>query len=798
MMYSHYLKHGLKNFWRQKTTAIINMLGLTTGIASFILILLFLQNELGYEHHIPGSENIYRLVGIQRPAGIEEQHVAITSGPWAPTLKEELPEVEDALRLSNAGGLYRVDDKVFRQQYAYYAESSVVRFFNIQLAAGQPQGVLDEPNTAVISQRVAERFYGTTQVLGETFRLNGEPFRITGVMENYDHNSHLKLEVLISFPTFENAVPELVNWGSNYLSTYLMLRPGTNKEQTEANIFNYTDNRMNELGYHDAPRPEMYLQPMQDIHLKSKGIKFSIYDTRGDIVLIYVFSLVAFLILAIACINYINLATARATKRALEVGMRKTLGASPRSVFYQFMGESLITTFFALIMAVGLVELFLPSFNTILGTNLEVDFVGNPIFNIGLLVLLLVVGLMAGAYPALFMSRFRPIHALKNQVLSSRSSAGKLRKVLVTMQFAISVMLIFSTLIFYNQWTFMRNHELGINYDHVVSLSLLQQEPDVQALNQLKARFLSHPGIEGVALASGSNGVGGSQGPVAVADSSDTELMVRHGYVDEDFFPMMEVEIVEGRNFSKAHGTDAAQAVIINEAGARALGWDQAVGKQFIDNRDPEKVVTVIGVIKDYNFYSLHGKIEPALYWLAPDRNRSMVVRIHPQQQQQAFDHMQTLWQEYFNDVPFEPVFITENIEQQYAAEANAMRVITFFAVLCIIISALGLYGLTAFMAEQKKKEIAIRKVLGESVLSIVAGMQKIFLRLVVIAMIVGLPLVYLYMERWLDNFAYRISFAWWHFVLAAAVVVVIAFFTVLSHSWKAAVANPANAIKYE
>ena len=801
IIHSHYLRHGIRSFLRQKTTSLINVLGLSTGIASFLLILLFLQNELSYERHIPESADIYRLVEIQKPPGIDVQHVAITSGPWAPHLKENLPEVSETLRLmSHRAGLFRIQEKVLRERDTYYAETPVLRFFNIQLLAGEPQGILDEPNTAVLSQRVAERFFGHTDVVGETFRYGDIPFIVTGIMQNYDFNSHLKFEVLLSYQTYENATPDLQNWGSNYLSTFILLQPGTARQHTEDNIAAFVDRTMREMGApEEAPRPEMYLQPMQEIYLKSNHIKFSMYDARGDMVLVYVFSLVAILILVIACINYINLSTARSTRRAMEVGMRKTLGAQPSSIFTQFMGESLITVFIAMVLSIGLVELFLPGFNATLGTNLQVDFAGNWIFNIGLLGLLLLVGLLAGAYPAAFMSRFRPIHAIKNQGGSGRSSAGVLRKVLVTVQFGISAMLVFSTLVFYQQWNHMRNHELGIQYENVLSLVMMQAPPAMPVLEDIKARFMEHPGVEAVTVASGHNGVSGTQGHITVAGEENTQLMVRFGFVDQDFFPTMGVELVQGRNFSRAFGTDVSQAVIINEAAARSIGWDEPVGKQFADNYIPDNTLTVVGVIKDYNFYSLHGAIEPAFYRIWPERFRIILVRIRPGSDEEAVKgHLEQHWVQFFPELPFEPGFVDHNVANQYQNEANAMRVITFFAVLCIIISALGLYGLTAFMAEQKKKEIGIRKVMGASVLSIVAGMQKIFLKLIMIALAVGLPLAYLYMERWLSNFAYRISMGLGHFLLAAAVVLLVAFLTILSHSWKAALANPVESIKYE
>lgn len=784
---------------RQKTTSFIHVIGLGAGLSSFILILLFLQNELSYERHIPGSENMYRLVEIQSPPGIDVQHVAITSGPWATVLKENLPSIKQTLRLTNARNqLFQIDNRVLRQQNAYYAESPVLQFFNLQLISGNTEGVLDEPYTAIVSRRVAGIFYGSTDALGQTFLHGGNYYRITAVMEDQVKNSHLHFEIILSFDSYARQNPELENWGANFLATYLMLQPGSSPRDTEEAILAYMDGQMIEAGLPDAPRPDVYLQPMRDIHLRSHHIKFSIYDDQGDIVLVYIFSVVALLILVIACINYITLSTARSTRRAQEVGMRKTLGASPRGIFYQFMIESMITASFGLVLAVLLVELFLPMFNATLNTSLRIDFINNWIFNVGLLGLLFVVGLLAGAYPALVMSGFSPVTALKNQ-MGSRPQGGALRKVLVIVQFAIATALVMATLVFYQQWTFMRHHDLGINYDNVLNLPLMQEIIDPQLQEQLKARLLIHPGIEQVALASGANGVSGIQAHIQVAGQQEEEgLMVRFGFVDEDFFPTMEVQIIEGRNFDRDYATDMQHAVIINQAAVGALGWESPIGRQFIDQINHGTLLHVIGVIRDYNFYSLHGEIEPAVYRMDPGRNRSVLVRINPYQQQQAIGYIQKVWSTYFPGVPFEPEMAVNFIERQYRSEANAMRVITFFTILCIIISALGLYGLTAFFADQKRKEIGIRRVLGETIFSIIVRMQQVFLQLVLIALLIGLPLAWIYMSRWLDNFAFSISLGFWHLALPAMLVLLIAFLTVLGHSLKAALAQPVEAIRYE
>ena len=798
-MISHYLKTGLRSLVRQKIYSLINIVGLGTGIASFILILLFLQNELSYEKHIPESGNIYRLVEIQTPAGIDVQHVAITSGPWAPTLKESLPELEEALRMMPVGGrVFRAGDKVLREGNCYYADPSVFRLFHVRLRDGDPATALSEPNTAVLSASMAERLFDHSDVMGETFRFGDTPYMVTGIMHDYDHNSHLKLPVLLSYATAEAAHPELQHFGNNTLATYLLLREGTPKEQAEDNLRALIDEQMNQMGLHDAPRPQMYLQPMQDIYLKSQHIKFSINNASGDINIVYVFSAVAALILLIACINFINLSTARSAKRSLEVGIRKVVGAKPVNLVMQFLGESIMITFLGLLVAVGLVELFLPEFNSLLGTSLHVDFTGNWIFNVGLLGLLLAVGFIAGIYPALYLSRFKPVFAIGAEKSAGRSATGTLRKVLVVFQFTISSLLVFSTLVIFAQWTFMRSKDLGINYEDVVSVRILQRQSDEMALQNLKNDLLRHPGITRVSISSGVNGVGYSQGSVNALDSVEVDLMVRFGFVDEDFFPLMEIPFVHGRNFSRDYRTDPTEAVILNEAAVRALGWSDPIGKQFRMGFVREEPFTVIGVIRDYNYFSLQSVIEPALYVILPERFNTLVVKINPQAEEEAMAHLETSWGSAFRDLPFEPEFANDAILGQYDRDSNIMKVVGYFAILCIIISALGLYGLAAFVAEQKRREIGIRKVLGDTVTGIILLMQKDFMKLVGIAVLIAIPLAWYSMGRYLDNYAYRINLSWWHFAVTIAVVSLIAFATIFFHAFKAATANPVESIKSE
>ncbi len=798
-MLHHYLKTGFRTLYRQPVYALINILGLSTGLASFILILLFLQNELSYEQHIADSGRIYRLVEIQRPAGIDVQHVALTSGPWAAQIRRGFPGIVAALRVMPVwGGLYEANGRVFAENNAYFSEDEVFRFFNLEVLAGQPENALSELHTAVVSERIAATYFNTLNVVGETLRYGNQPYTITGLIKNQTENSHLNFDIILSYKSAEELIPDLKLWDSNFLSTYLLLQEGVLKADAEDNLQALIDLHLNEAGMPDATRPDMYLQAMREIHLQSGHIKFSIYNTRGDIRLIYLFSVVAFLILVIACINYINLSTARSAQRAKEVGIRKVLGAEPGNLVLQFIGESVILAFVSLIIAISLVEIILPDFNALLGTQLSVDFTSNRLFNVGLLGLLLMVGLLAGTYPAFYLNRFQPANVLKNLHLARVSSAWMLRKILVVFQFATSVVLIFSTLVISNQWRFMTDKDLGINYQNIISLHIRMGNPSEAEMDSLKARLLSSPAIINVAMASGTNGVAGSQGPVIAIDSVKTPLMVRFGFVDHDFFPAMEIPVVQGRNFSKDNQADQALGVMLNQAAANALNWTNAVGRKFESPFNPEEHLMVLGVVRDYNFFSLHGSIEPAFFFSHPERLRTIIVRYNQKQKDEALIHARQVWTEFFPRLPFEPEFATQNIVRQYRAEANTMRVFRYFSWLCIIISALGLFGLTAFVAELKRREIGIRKVHGATIADIVLYLQKDFMPLVFLAFMLSAPLAWLLMKNWLYNFAYRIEMSWWHFAMAFAAVWVVALLTIIYNAWKVAKANPVESLKCE
>ncbi len=801
-MLKNFFKTAFRVLLANKTFFFINILGLSAGLASFILILLFLQNELGYEKHITDSDRIYRLVGVQRPSGIDVQHVAITSGPWTPALRENLPEVEDAVRMMPAmAHIFIVDDdKIFREYDVYYTETSVFGMFDIKLLRGDPSAVLEEPNSAVLSKSMAEKFYGTDDAVGKTFRNNNLLHQVTGIMEDQNNNSHLEYDILISYPTIEEQIPELKNWGSNWLATYVKLKEGATPENTEEGIHMLADQFITDMGLDETvPRPEMYLQPLEDIHLRSGHIRFSIYDNTGDINTVYIFSVIAVLILLIACMNFINLTTAKSTQRIKEVGIRKTLGADRKKLIVQFISEALIVVLIALTISIALIEIFLPEMNNLLDTNMQVSFFSNWIFNIGLLGILIFVGLLAGTYPAFYLSSFQPADVLKNSANDGRSSAGIMRKILVVSQFTVAVFLIFSVYIIFQQVNYIKRSDLGIDYDNVVILPIYENNVSESKIINIKNELKSNPGIKSVTAASNYNGVSGTQGPVTVADTVETELMVRYGFVDEDYFPNMNVPFIEGRNFSSEYRTDQSQAVILNKSAVKALNWDDPIGKRFINRFvDTLDYFTVIGVIDDYNYHSLREPIEPAFYLWRLQNFRTIMVRVNSDDVKQTINFIEEKWSSFFTQSPFVHVFVTDRIQRMYQNEAHSLRIFFYFALLCIIISSLGLYGLTAFVVERKRKEIGIRKIMGSSVFGVIVNLQKEFIKLILIASAIAALPCYYYMQRWLDNYAYRISLTVWDYLIAIVLILIIAISTICYHTQKAAVSNPVDAIKCE
>jgi putative ABC transport system permease protein len=799
-MVYNYLKTAFRFVTKNISFTIINLLGLTAGITAFLLIAMYLQDQLSYDHQIPDQDRLFRLIGIQEPDGLDKQHVAITSAPWVPYLLENIPQVEDGFRVMGSTSIIvEVEDQVFNESSIYFSERNVVELMGYRILHGaNPETMLSEPNQAVISREVAQRFFDSDNAVGKIFKNGDHTYLVTGVFENENINTHLKLNILLSFATVENEIPWLQNFNNNTLATYLKLRNGAEAVKVEELINQKQQSLMEEETSWRMMPITFYLQNMGDIFLRSGHIKFHMRSNEGSISNVYIFALVAFFILAIACINYINLATANSAKRAKEVGLRKVLGASRQKLAFQFIGESLFITFFSIIVSLGVIELLLPDYNALLNTNLNINFTHNYLFNIGLIGILLFVGMISGLYPAVYISRFQPILVLRAGDETGKPRTAWLRKILVIVQFAISTGMILATAVVMHQVNHMKKKDLGYNTENVISIPI-RQTSDYDQIRGFQERLLQFPEVKSAGIASNYNGVAGRQSTITVADSLNTRLMVRYGYVDPGYFPTMEMRFIKGRNFSHEYGTDPNQTIIINRATQSALGWDDPIGKQFVNNDHPDyETFTVIGVIEDYHFYSLHNPIEPAVYIWRPGDMRVITVRYQTHDSQALMGRIENEFKSYFPGYYFQASYVSDLLARLYKSESNTMKIFTWFSLLCIVISCLGLFGLTSFMVNQRRKEISIRKVMGGSIFQINALLLSSFMKWVLLAGIIAIPITWLAMQRWLANFAYHIQVSWPHISLSLVLVSVIASVTILVLSTRAAMQNPASAIKYE
>lgn len=790
---------AIRNIARRKSFSILNILGLTIGIISFMIILLFIQHELSFNKHIQNYENKYRVVEIQTEPGVGEQHVAVTMGPLAMALDREYPEITKTVRIMRGpSSTVQYKNKSFNEKYLSFADSTVFDMLSVNLLIGNKQTALSEINSIVLSEKTAKKYFGEpSEAMNKMLTIFGESFMVSGIMNNYPETSSIYFEALLPFKFIEERYQWTESWGSNSLDTYIELNTKSTKDALEAKFSKFVEKYLSETWRNP---PELYIQPVKDIHLKSNHIKFETFNHKqGDINQVYIFSIIAILILVVACINYINLATSMALKRYKEVGIRKVIGASKSQLIFQFLGESFMLTIISAILAIGGISLLLPEVNQILGISLEME-LSNPAFTSGLVFTIIITGLLSGIYPALYISGFKPA-VIFNGLRSNKGkhNTGLLRKSLVVTQFSVSVVIIISTIVAISQVNYFQSKDKGYNDEAVYSIPLrFRDEEKPKKIELLRNELKNHPNISGISATASPTGVSGSQGGIYVADTAETKLMVRFGYYDPSYLPLMEIPLVKGRNFSNEHSTDKQHAVILNQIATEKLGWEKPIGKQIRPRGRDSINVTVIGVIQDYNYYSLRTPIEPAVYYYEPNQFDYVNIKVNTTDLKGTVKDIKAKWAGLFPVTPFEGYFMDDRYETTYAKEMNTTKIFGIFAMLCIFISCLGLFGLVSFVINQKTKEIAIRKVFGSNIKQIVLIISKEFLNLVIIASIIGIPVAYFYMDKWLNNFAYKISLSWYYFAAAVILAVLIAFITIIYKTVLAANANPANSLRDE
>ncbi len=799
IMFKNYLTITFRKMFRQKGYTFINISGLALGLACSLLIIAYITTELSYDKYHKNADRIFRL-GTEFNVGTMKGKFAVSNLPIGPILKKDYPEVVNAARFRRFDyrTLVAYQNKTFFEENIFFSDNSVFEIFTYPFLKGDPKTALAAAYSIVVTEDVALKYFGTEDPIGKQLQLaNGEKFSVTGVIKNIPDNSHFYFNMLCSFETFRRwNDAQMERWMGDFNNyTYILLKDNTDYTQLEQKFPPLIEANVGELLQAVGGTIDFFLQPLTDIHLRS-NTEGEISAT-SDIVYIYIFALIAFFILLIACINFMNLTTARSTNRAKEVGMRKVLGANRGRLISQFLGESLIYSFLALCIALLVVRLALPHFSSIAGINLDLDYTKTTWLIPGLLGITIFVGILAGSYPALFLSAFRPAEILGGNIKTGKTGSG-LRDILVIFQFTISIVLITGTLIILNQINYMKNKKPGFDKEHVVVLPVLDNSIR-ESIESIKTELQKNPGILDIAFSSHipSHGARHNAFVPEGYTNEESKLMAAIS-IDNNFLETLKIELVKGRNFSPGFATDPRQSVIINETAAQDFGWDNPIGKTIreLDGQQTDK--TVIGVVKDFHFKSLHQKIDPLFIENNSSYFSTVSIRINPTDISGTIKNLEKKWRQIDPTGTFDYLFLNEEFDSQYRGEERLSTLFLYFTLLAILIACLGLLGLASFNAEQKTKEIGIRKVVGASTTKIVLLLSKKFMTWIIIANIVAWPIAYLLMTEWLQNFAYQAKPGFNIFLLSGIFALIIAMLTVSYQSVKAALANPVNSLKYE
>jgi len=801
----NYLVVAWRSLKRQKGYSFINIAGLAIGFICCLMILLFVQDELSYDRYHEKASQIFRVTTQGRIAD-REFKIALSAPPLAKALKDEFPQVLQTVRIFKPSDrmLVRFKDRKFNEERFFYGDSSIFDIFTIPLVHGDPRTALSQPHSLVITQTAAQKYFGSENPVGQTLSMDDKrDFQITGVAEDTPLNSHFHFDFLASLVTIH--LSQDLNWFNGCLYTYALLQEDYSHNQLEAELPAFIQKHVgpqvqNVMGisiedFFKLGNSFVYdLQPITDIHFHSR-LDYEL-EANSDARYVYIFSAIALFILFIACVNFINLSTARSSTRANEVGVRKVLGSNRSQLVRQFLTESILLSLLSLLLAIVFLELFLPFFNNLTGKNLIINF-GNWIILPAIIGMTLLFGIMAGSYPAFFLASFLPISTLKGKLGPGSKSAG-IRYGLVVFQFAISIILLVGTFVVYDQLEYIRHKELGFDKDHVV---VIQRAGALKQQSQaFKQALIQHPSIISAALSNYLPGKGFDMNGFRTDKSSEDELQpINQWFADHDFTRTLQLEMAAGRFFSSDSTTDSS-SIIINESAARMLGMAEPLGKHLHTVIRGSKLnLTIIGVLKDFHYESFHKEIRPMVIRNISDTSGDYIsIRFRPDNLSKTLAFLERKWKEFAPNQPFEYFFLDDSFDRLYRSEQRAGQLFTAFSIIAGFIACLGLFGLAAFSTEQRTKEVGIRKILGASVPDIIVLLTKGFTKWVLVANLISWPVAYYVMYRWLHNFAYRTSIELWVFPVAALLTLGIALVTVSFLAVRAALANPVEALRYE
>lgn len=789
-----------RNILRNKIYSSINLLGLAVGICCFLLLFLFIRDELSYDRYHTNADRVYRLNRTFLSAdGTPSLQLGTVAPPYGPLIREEFPQIKEAVRLFGTSALVRRGEKIFREENIFAAEENLFRVFDFNIKGGRPDQVLAEPYSVILSRPMAEKYFGQDDPVGQVLRIDNQvDYKVTGVFEPLPTQSSFHPQFIASFSTLRDdrmygAERLRTDWGNNSFFLFLLLEPGADPVAIEKAFPAFQDKH---IGPNTSSWSVLSLTPLTDIHLHSH--LDSEMEANSDIRYVYYFSAIALFILLIACINYMNLTTARASKRAREIGLKKVMGVSKARLVKQFISESFLFTVFALLLGLLLAWLLLPYLNRFAGKSLALSALLSPVNLLWLVAFLLFVTLLSGSYPAFYLTSFQPVSILKGR-LSMGLKSGRVRQALVVVQFSIAVLLIGCTTVVYRQLQYMQNVDLGYSKDQVVVFRSGQTESGFEAIRNdlLNDSHVLEVGRSsriptGKLLDSWDAKV--KRGDSLVPASVTLKMLT----VDERFIPAYQIEMAAGRNFSNEFATDSASGFIINETAAGMLGWKnpaEAPGHNFVYGSISG---TIIGVSKDYHFESLHQRIPPVVMLMGGGGVRWVSVRIKGNRVPATLEYIQRIWDRHYPDQPFAYDFLDSRYAALYTLEQTQQTLMGGFSLIAILISCLGLLGLSMYMTALRVKEIGIRKVLGASSTHIVGLLSTSYLRLVLIAIVLAVPITWMVMTRWLQDFAYRIEIRWYLFAFAGLLAILIALATVGWQAVKAAMANPVESLRTE
>lgn len=808
-MFRNYFKTAYRNLFRHKGFTFINIAGLALGITACLLIGLFVYDELQYDKFLPEGEQVYRVYS-DKSAKEAGEMVAPVPPMFATTLEQDFPEVEQAVRILmqqfDANNLVEAGEKRIYEKGRFFADPGFFEVFQLPFIYGSPDKALVDPSSIVISDEFSERVFGDTNPVGKQVMVNKQPYIVRGVFSTQER-FHLPVNFIHNLETAELPAERMKSWNWQQFYTYVKLKDGANPQFLQSKFREIVAKQRNP----DTNEPYDYkpvLQPLDEVYLHSASFKHD-QAIRGNITYVKALSIIAVFILLIACFNFVNLATAKSMQRAKEVGVRKSIGASRGQLVLQFLGETLLLTLISVIFSAALTSLLLPSLNAFTGKEMGFNVFTNPELLLLLLGLTLVVGLLAGFYPALVLSGFQPVKVLKSAVVVD-SKVGRiqwLRHGLIVVQFSLSIFLIICAFIVYQQVSYLHNKDLGFDRDQIMFFQM-RGDSMFENYETFKNELRNVPGIKNVSIGYGFPGdATAGDGIIVPKDGEQVHHGVTHLMVDYDYINTLNVQVLAGRPFSKDYKTDADHAFMINETAVRELGYgspEKALGQTLRWNmwndadKDTLKEGKIIGVVKDFHFKSLYDKVDPTVLQIFPGANWKVAVKVDAQNIAGAIEQVEKVWSKFAPDYPIEYIFMDENFEKMYKAEDKLKTLLWIFTGIAIFVACLGLLGLAAYAAERRKKEIGIRKVLGADNSAIVALLSKEFLALIVVSALIAFPLAWYAMQTWLQDFAYRIDIPVWAFLLAGIAAAAVALITISYQALKAAMANPVTNLRFD